>query len=128
MTVEVRITPRRDFDSVIVEAASGVASFTPSCGFSNMAVGAGGSYVCRVDLTGKPSEAAMTLNAVARRAAPGGGLPVLEIHYFSIKTSVLFRRKRQKQRRTTSSRVLLREATDGYGHVIFPPGPESVGD
>ena len=86
-TVEIRMTPRRDFDSVMVEAASGVASLTPSCGFSNVAVVAGGSYVCRVDVTGKPSDAAMTLNVVARRSAPGGAVPVMEMHHLTVKNS-----------------------------------------
>ena len=86
-TVEIRMTPRRDFDSVIVEAASGVASLTPTCGFSNVAVVAGGSYVCRVDVTGKPSDAAMTLNVVARRSGPVVGLPEIEMHHLSIKNA-----------------------------------------
>jgi hypothetical protein len=86
-TVEIRMTPRRDFDAVTVEAASGVASLTPSCVFANVKVVAGGSYVCRVDVTGKPSEAAMTLNVVARRAVPGGTVPVMEVHHLSVKNS-----------------------------------------
>ena len=86
-SVEIRVTPRRDFDSVSVEAASGVASLTPSCGFTSLPVVAGGSYVCRVDVTGKPSEAAMTLNVIGRRAVPGGTVPVIEMHHLSVKNS-----------------------------------------
>jgi hypothetical protein len=86
-TVEIRMTPRRDFDSVTVEAASGVASLAPTCGFANVRVVAGGSYLCRVDVTGKSSEAAMTLNVVARRAVPGGTVPVTEVHHLSVKNS-----------------------------------------
>jgi len=84
-TVEIRMTPRRDFDSVTVEAASGVASLTPPCGFKNVTAAAATPYVCRVDVTGKSMEAAMTLNVVARRAVPGGTVPVMEMHHFSIK-------------------------------------------
>jgi len=40
-----------------------------------------------VDVTGKPSEAAMTLNVVARRAVPGGAVPLTEIHHLSVKNS-----------------------------------------
>lgn len=96
VTVEIRMTPRRNFDSVTVEAASGVASLTPSCGFSNVAVVAGGSYVCRVDVTSKPSDAAMTLNVVARRAASAGGLPEMEIHHISIKNSAFVPSKKAR--------------------------------
>jgi hypothetical protein len=70
-----------------VEAASGVASLTPSCSFSGAAVAAGASSVCRVDVVGKPNEAAMTLNVVARRRVPGGAVPVMEVHHLSIKNS-----------------------------------------
>jgi hypothetical protein len=86
-TVEIRMTPQRGFDSVTVEAASGVASLTPACGFTSVTVVPGGSYVCRVDVTGKPSEAAMTLNVVARRTVPGGTVPAMEVHHLSIKNS-----------------------------------------
>ena len=86
-TVEIRITPRRDFDSVSIEAASGVASLTPTCALTNAAVAAGKSYVCQVNVTGMPSEAAMTLNVVARRAVSGGTVPVMEVHHLSIKNS-----------------------------------------
>ena len=93
-TVEINLRPRRDFDSVSVEGASGVASLTPSCGFSNIVVG--GSYVCRVDVTGKPSDAAMTMNVVARHAMPGGGVPETEIHHFSIKNTSFVPSKKAK--------------------------------
>ena len=84
--VEISMRPRRDFDSVTVEAGSGVASLTPSCGFKNVTAAADKPYVCRVDVTGKSSEAAMTLNVVARRVVPGGTVPVMEVHHFSIKS------------------------------------------
>ena len=86
-SVEIRVRPRRDFDSVSVEAASGVASLTPSCGFTALPVVAGGSYVCRVNVTGKPSESAMTVNVIGRRAVPGGTVPVTEMHHLSVKNS-----------------------------------------
>jgi hypothetical protein len=84
-TIEIRITPRREFDSVAVEAASGVASLNPSCAFSNVTAVAGGSYVCTVDVTGDPSAAAMTINVVARRTIAGYKVPVTEVHHLSVK-------------------------------------------
>ena len=86
-TVEIRVAPRRDFDSVSVEAASGVASMTAPCGFTKGKLIAGGSYVCRVQIAGKPSEAAMTINVVARREVLGGPVPVMEVHHLSVKNS-----------------------------------------
>lgn len=94
VTVEISLRPRRDFDSVSIEAASGVASMTPPCTFS--AVVAGGSYVCRVDVTGKSSDAAMTLNIVGTRATAGGGLPETEIHHLSVKNTSFVLRKKAK--------------------------------
>jgi hypothetical protein len=87
VSVEIRLTPRRDFDSVAVEAGSGVASLAPSCAFTNVGVGVGGSYVCQLDVTGKPSAAAMTLNVIARRAVPGGTVPVMEVHHLSLRNT-----------------------------------------
>jgi hypothetical protein len=86
-TIEVRLSPRSNFDSVAIEAASGVASLTSSCAFTNAKVVAGASYVCQVDLTGAPSEAAMTLNVIARRSVPGGTLPVMEVHHLSVRNT-----------------------------------------
>ena len=85
VVVEIRLTPRRSFDTVSVEAASGVASLAPPCAFTHVV--AGGSYVCRVDLTGKPSDPAMTLNVVAQSVSPGGGLPETEIHHLSVRNA-----------------------------------------
>jgi hypothetical protein len=82
MTVDIRLKPTRSFDTVKVEAASGVASLTSTCGFSSVA--AGGSYVCRVDVAGKPSDAAMTINIVAQQALPGGPIPHTEIQHLSL--------------------------------------------
>jgi hypothetical protein len=86
-TIEIRMTPRRDFDTVAVEAGSGVASLTPPCAFTDVRAGGGGTYVCQLDVTGKPSEAAMTLNVIARRAVPGGSVPVMEVHHLSLKNT-----------------------------------------
>jgi hypothetical protein len=95
-TVEIRLKPTRSFDTVTVEAASGVASLTPSCGFSGVV--AGGSYVCRVDVAGKPADAAMTLSIVASRAEPGGAVPQTEIHHLTLANSSFVRSARRAAR------------------------------
>jgi hypothetical protein len=41
--------------------------------------------VCRVDVTGRPSDGAMTVNVIARRSVPGGVVPVVEIHHVSLR-------------------------------------------
>ncbi len=87
--VEIRIAPRRAFDSVVVEPAGGVASITPSCAFSAGQVAAGKSYLCRVELEGKPSEAAMTINVVARRSSSDGGVPVMEVHHLTVRNTAV---------------------------------------
>ena len=91
-TVEIRLKPRREFDSVRIEAASGVASLTPPCTFANVVPG--GSYGCRVEVAGLPSEPAMTLNVVASHTSPGGGLPETEIHHLSVKNASFVPSKR----------------------------------
>ena len=91
-TVEIRLKPRREFDSVRIEAASGVAALTPPCTFADVVPG--GSYACRVEVAGVPSEPAMTLNVVATHASPGGGLPETEIHHLSVKNASFLLAKR----------------------------------
>ena len=86
-TVEIRIAPRRHFDSVAVEPASGAASVSSSCAFTKGEVAAGKFYLCRVEIAGRPSEAAMTINVVARRNVPGGTVPVMEVHHLTVKNS-----------------------------------------
>jgi len=81
VTVEIRLKPRHSYESVAVEAGSGVATMTP-CAFSTVL--ASHSYVCRVTVTGKPGDAAMTLNLVARHTVAGGALPETEIHHISV--------------------------------------------
>ena len=86
-TVEIRIAPRRHFDSIAVEPASGAASVTSSCAFTKGEVAAGKFYSCQVEIAGRPSEAAMTINVVARRNVPGGTVPVMEVHHLTVKNS-----------------------------------------
>jgi hypothetical protein len=85
MTVEIRLKPKRSFDSVTVEAGSGVASLSPDCSFS--ALTAGGSYVCRFDVTGKSTDAAMTINIVAESRPSPHALVETEVHHLTITNS-----------------------------------------
>ena len=86
-TVELRFVPKRNFDAVVIEAASGVASLNTSCDLAHTGVVAGRTYVCQAEISGKPSEAAMTLNVIARRQIPGGAVPVMEVHNLSIRNT-----------------------------------------
>jgi hypothetical protein len=86
-TVELKFQPKRSFDSVTIEAASGVASLNSSCAFAHSGVIAGHSYTCQVDVSGKSSDAAMTVNVIGRRAVPGGVVPETEMHNLSIRNS-----------------------------------------
>ena len=106
--IEIRLQPRRDFDAVSLEAASGVASVSPPCTFSNLV--AGTSYVCRVEIAGAASEPAMTLNVIARRAGMAAGLPITEIHHLTLRNASF---SPSAKTQAPSKHVLPRSATTG---------------
>ncbi|HEX4387514.1 MAG TPA: hypothetical protein VH109_02700 [Steroidobacteraceae bacterium] len=83
-TIEIRLSPKAAFESVRVEAASGVGSITPPCAFAQ--VEAGQSYSCRVDVTPKAGESALTLNVVGEKAAEAGHARVVEVRHFTLAT------------------------------------------
>jgi hypothetical protein len=85
MTVEIRLKPKRSFDSVSVQAGSGVASISPDCSFTGLT--AGGSYVCRFDVTGKSTDAAMTVNIVAESTPAPHALVETEVHHLTMTNS-----------------------------------------
>lgn len=85
MTVEIRLKPKRSFDTVSVEAGSGVASLSPDCSFTGLT--AGGSYVCRFDVTGKSTDAAMTINIVAESRPTPHALVETEVHHLTLSNS-----------------------------------------
>ncbi|HWS68813.1 MAG TPA: hypothetical protein VN325_39080 [Steroidobacteraceae bacterium] len=89
MTVEITLKPKRSFDSVSVQAGSGVASISPDCSFIGVTVG--GSYVCRFDVTGKPTDAAMTVNIVAESTPAPHALVHAEIHHLTMPNSTFVR-------------------------------------
>jgi hypothetical protein len=89
MTVEITLKPKRSFDSVSVQAGSGVASISPDCSFIGVTVG--GSYVCRFDVTGKPTDAAMTVNIVAESTPAPHALVHAEVHHLTMPNSAFVR-------------------------------------
>ena len=89
MTVEITLKPKRSFDSVSVQAGSGVASISPDCSFTGVTVG--GSYVCRFDVTGKPTDAAMTVNIVAESTPVPHALVHAEVHHLTLTNSAFVR-------------------------------------
>ena len=81
-TVEIKLNPTEAFDTVRVEAASGVGTLTPPCSFA--AVVAGGSYVCRVSVSNKAGEASLTLNVVGLRTVDPAKPRLVEVSHFTL--------------------------------------------
>ncbi len=81
-TIEIRLKPKTSFDSVSVEAASGVGSLTPPCSFAAVVVG--GSYVCRVHVTHQPGTPSLTVNVVGERTVDPAKPRVLEVRHFTL--------------------------------------------
>jgi hypothetical protein len=85
VSVEISLKPKRSFDRVSVQSGSGVASLYPDCSFASVTTG--GSYVCRFDVSGKPTDAAMTVNIVAESRPSPHGLVQTEIHHLTMANS-----------------------------------------
>lgn len=83
--VEVRLQPKASFDSVRVEAASGVASLTPPCAFAGVTPGA--RFSCRVTLSARQGAASMTLNLVGERTVDPDKPRVVEVRHFTLATA-----------------------------------------
>jgi len=81
-TIEITLHPTAPFDSVKVEAGSGVATLTPPCAFSRVATG--GNYVCRVNVTQAAQDASLSLNVIGQRIADPAKPPIVEISHFTI--------------------------------------------
>ena len=82
VTVEIRLEPRASFDTVHVEAGSGVESLSPPCSFTSVV--RGGSYVCRVNVTHVSDQASLTLNVVGERRVDPTKPRVFEVSHFTI--------------------------------------------
>jgi hypothetical protein len=89
MTVEITLKPKRSFDSVSVQPGSGVASISPDCSFTGVIMG--GSYACRFDVTGKPTDAAMTVNIIAESTPAPHALVQAEVHHLTMTNSAFVR-------------------------------------
>ena len=81
-TIEIRLKPRTSFDTVRVEAASGVGSLTPPCSFTAVVVG--GSYACQVSVSHKTGEASLTLNVVGEKTVDPERPRLVEVSHFTL--------------------------------------------
>jgi hypothetical protein len=88
-TLEISLRPKRDFAEVTLEAGSGVAAFSPECHFD--ALTAGTLYHCRIEVTGSPGDAAMTLRMTADHPRAGTALVTSEQHLVSIANAAFVR-------------------------------------
>lgn len=81
-TVEIKLKPSAAFDTVRVEAASGVGTLSPPCSFD--AVMEGGSYVCRVNVSHKAGEASLSLNVVGQRTVDAAKPGLIDVVHFTL--------------------------------------------
>jgi len=81
-TVEITLHPSAPFDTVKVEAGSGVSVLSPPCAFSRVV--AGGHYVCRVNVTQDARQASLTLNVVGEKTLDPANPPIIEVSHFTI--------------------------------------------
>jgi len=81
-TIEIRLKPKTSFDTVTVEAASGVGSLTPPCSFTAVVVG--GSYACQVSVSHKTGEASLTLNVVGEKTLDPERPRLVEVSHFTL--------------------------------------------
>jgi hypothetical protein len=122
-TIEIRLEPQAGFDTVRVEAASGVGSLTPSCAFS--AVVPGGSYSCQVHVSAAEGAAALTLNVVAEKTLDPRKPRLVEVRHFTLDVpgaaapAVSFSAK--SATRLTSGGLLVPDKVTP-GAILTPPG------
>jgi len=107
--VEITLRPSAAWDTVRVEAASGVGALTPPCSFS--AVAAGGSYACRVSVSHKAGEASLTLNVVGLRAVDPAKPRLVEISHFTLPNAAFIAPAARKSTRPISGLISTPEAT-----------------
>ena len=101
LTLELTFRPKRDFDRILVEAGSGVKTLSPDCHFDG--VTANNPYVCRLEVSGTPSDAFMTLNVVGTHQPPGDALVQMELQHLSFRNGAF-----RKATPTLSSHKLVR--------------------
>ncbi len=81
-TIEITLNPRASFDTIRVEAASGVESLTPPCSFTTVVVG--GSYSCEVSVSQMRGEASLTLNVVGEKTLDSERPRLVEVSHFTL--------------------------------------------
>jgi hypothetical protein len=123
VTVEIRLKPRASFDSVRVEAGSGVGSLTPPCAFTNVVPG--GSYVCRVNVTHAAGAASLTLNVVGElqpspQTSPGRAR-IFEVSPFTIANPEFVAPAQKRSIRPTPGLTLKRAAAAAPGAAPAAP-------
>ena len=102
--VEIRLRPKAPFDTVAVEAASGVESLTPPCSFSGVVPG--GSYVCRVSVSHKATAASLTVNVVGQRRADPAKPPLVEVRHYTIGNAGYVARAAKRSERPAQNLLL----------------------
>jgi len=83
--------PRRNFERVTVQAASGVASLEGKCPAGPLL--AGSRHECRLVLRGIPAEPGMTINILATYDVAGSGPKPVEVHHVTLPNPAFDRSK-----------------------------------
>ncbi len=122
-TIEIRLEPQAAFDTVRVEAASGVGSLTPACAFS--AVVPGGSYSCQVQVSAAEGAAALTLNVVGEKTVDPQKPRLVEVRHFTLdvpgSAAPTVTPSAKSATRLTSGGLLVPDKPTP-GAILTPPG------
>ena len=123
-TIEIRLSPKAAFDSVRVEAASGIGSLSPACAFSDVV--AGGAYSCQVNVSAAEGAGSLTLNVVGERTVDPQRPRVVEVGHFTLATdgavaAPKLKRSAKSAVRPTSD-ALLTPDKPAPGAILTPPG------
>ena len=102
--IEIRLKPRTSFDTVRVEAASGVGSLTPPCSFTEVV--AGGSYACQVSVSHKTAEASLTLNVVGEKTVDSRKPRLVEVSHFTLANAAFVTPAVKRTNKPTPSLIL----------------------
>ncbi len=103
-TIEIRLKPRTSFDTVRVEAASGVGSLTPPCSFTAVVVG--GSYACQVSVSHRIGEASLTLNVVGEKTVDPERPRLVEVSHFTLANAAFVTPAVKRLHKPTPSLIL----------------------
>ena len=121
--VEIRLQPKAAFDSVRVEAASGVASVTP-CTFT--AVTPGQSYSCQVSVSAQQGAPSLTLNLIGEKAVAADRPGIVEVSHFTLATATApaapAALRSDKSAPRTAPTALTAPDQPTPGLILTPPG------